>query len=110
MIALKKWDEIRGEDDCEFMFVNKTKDGLTAQVVASTFNYWCTEVFGKIVGRRVHPHLIRSSRATVLSNSLDENGKPITIEKIQKLLGHESPDTTKIYIIKEGEDELDDLF
>ena len=110
MIALKKWDEIRGEDDCEFMFVNKTKDGVTTQVAASTFNYWCTEVFSKIVGRRVHPHLIRSSRATVLSNSLDENGKPITIEKIQKLLGHESPDTTKIYIIKEGEDELDDLF
>lgn len=110
MEALKKWDEVRGEDDCPYMFVRKTKDGMTTQASADMFNYWCQEVFSEIVGRRVHPHLLRSSRATVLSNSVDAEGKPIPIDAIQKLLGHESPDTTKIYIVKDGEDELDSIF
>ena len=31
MSWLKKWLEIRGEDDCPYMFVVKTKDGNTRQ-------------------------------------------------------------------------------
>jgi integrase len=103
MEALKKWDEERGEDDCPYMFVRKTKDGKVNQISGSAFNYWCQEIFAEIVGRRVHPHLLRSSRATTLS-------KDKSIDAIQALLGHNSPDTTKIYIVKDGEDELDELF
>lgn len=110
MDALKKWDEVRGEDDCPYMFVKKNKEGQTTQASADMFNYWCQEIFSEIVGRRVHPHLLRSSRATILSNSTDEEGKAIPIESIQKLLGHNDPSTTKIYIIKEDEDELDSIF
>jgi integrase len=105
MEALKKWDEVRGEDDCEFMFVKKQKDGKIHPLQPSAFNYWCQEIFSGIVGRRVHPHLLRSSRATNLA--LSENK---SIDAIQSLLGHNSPDTTKIYIVKENEDEIDELF
>ena len=105
MEALKKWLEVRGEDDCLYMFVIKTKDGKVRQISASTFNYWCQEIFSEIVGKRVHPHLLRSSRATNLA--LAENK---SIDAIQKLLGHESPDTTQIYIVKNSDDEIDEIF
>jgi integrase len=105
MEALKKWNEERGEDDCPFMFVRKTKEGKVSQLSASTFNYWCQEIFSEIVGRRVHPHLLRSSKATNLALYGNKS-----IDAIQALLGHNSPDTTKIYIIKDGEDELDELY
>ena len=105
MEALRKWDEVRGEDKCEFMFVKKDKFGNVSKLAPSAFNYWCQEIFSEIVGRRVHPHLLRSSRATNLA--LSENK---SIDAIQSLLGHNSPDTTKIYIVKENEDEIDELF
>jgi integrase len=105
MSTIKKWLEIRGEDDCEFAFVTKTKDGKVSQISASTFNYWCSEIFTKIVGRRVHPHQLRSTRATHL---VTISGKDI--KSAQKLLGHESSDTTELYVIKEGDDDIDDAF
>lgn len=105
MEALKKWNEERGEDDCPYMFVRKTKDGKVNHLSASTFNYWCQNIFSEIVGRRVHPHLLRSSKATNLALYGNKS-----IDAIQALLGHNSPDTTKIYIVKDGEDELDELF
>jgi len=104
MQAIKKWLEVRGEDDCPYVFVKKTKDGKVNQVNPTTFNYWCSEIFSEIVGRRVHPHQLRSTRATHLVLS----GK--NIESAQALLGHESSETTKIYIVKETDDELDDAF
>jgi integrase len=105
MVAIKKWLEIRGEDDCEYVFVTKTKSGKVSQISASTFNYWCSEIFTKIVGRRVHPHQLRSTRATHL---VAISGKDI--KSAQKLLGHESSDTTELYVIKEGDDDIDDAF
>jgi integrase len=105
MEALKKWDEERGDDDNPYMFVRKTKECKVNQISASAFNYWCQEIFAEIIGRRVHPHLLRSSKATNLSLYGNKS-----IDAIQALLGHNSPDTTKIYIVKDGEDELDELY
>jgi integrase len=102
--AISKWLDVRGVDECPYVFVRKTKSGEVKQLSMSTFNDWCSGIFSDIVGRRVHPHQLRSSRATALSNE----GK--NIEKIKSLLGHDSSETTKIYIVKEGEDEVDDLF
>lgn len=104
MAAIKKWIEVRGQDACPFVFVSKSVNGVR-QVSDTTFNYWCAEVFSKIIGRRVHPHLFRSTRATHI---VTVEGK--TIESAQALLGHESAETTKIYVVKESQDELDDLF
>lgn len=102
--AIKKWLEVRGEDDCPYVFVTRTKDKVE-QVSSTTFNYWCSEIFSGIVGRRVHPHQLRATRATHL---VSNDGKDI--ESVKNLLGHQSSETTKIYVIKENEDSLDDLF
>ena len=104
---LKKWMEIRGEDDCPYMFVIKQKNGETRQVGESVFNDWCSGLFTEIVGRRVHPHLFRESRATNLV--VYENKSP---EVAQKLLGHNDVSTTtNHYIIRNDDfDESDEAF
>lgn len=104
---LKKWIEIRGEDDCPYVFVVKYKDGTTRQVGEGVFNDWCEKTFAEIVGRRVHPHLFRESRATNLVVYEHKSA-----EVAQKLLGHNDVSTTKNhYIIKSDEsDESDEAF
>lgn len=107
MKAIKRWLEYRKEqvenDDCPYVFVAKGKDGYR-QVSANTFNLWCKD-FSKIVGKDVHPHLFRSSRAT---NAVIDEGKDI--KSVQKLLGHESSETTEIYVVRDDSDDDDDLF
>ena len=104
MNALKKWIHARGEDNSPYMFVNKT-GGRAQQVSETCFNSWAANDFTRILGRRFHPHLLRTSRACQLS----EDG--VDIEKIKKLLGHESSVTTQnCYIIRKDSDDLDDLY
>lgn len=104
---LKKWLEVRGDDDCPYMFVVKQKNGITKQVGEDTFNGWCSGLFTEIVGKRVHPHLFRASRAT---NIVVYEHK--SAEVAQKLLGHNDVSTTKNhYIIKsDQDDESDEAF
>lgn len=103
---MKKWLEVRGEDDCPYMFVVKYKNGKTRQVGEDTFNGWCKK-FEKIIGRRCHPHQFRESRAT---NIVVYEHK--SAEVAQKLLGHNDVSTTKNhYIIRNDEiDESDEAF
>ncbi len=107
MYWLKKWIEARGEDECPYMFVVKQRNGETRQVGENTFNDWCSGLFTEIVGRRVHPHLFRESRATNLV--VYENKSP---EVAQKLLGHNDVSTTtNHYIIRNDDfDESDEAF
>ena len=103
---MKKWLEVRGEDDCPYMFVIKQKnDGSVRQVAEETFNGWCHDLFSKIMDRRINPHCFRMSRAT---NLVCEHGRPI--ETAQKLLGHESSETTQIYVIREDLEDANDAF
>jgi site-specific recombinase XerD len=108
MEAIKKWIEFRASqvenDDCPYIFVSKTKSGYK-QVSANTFNLWCDEFSEILGGRPVHPHLFRSSRAT---NAVIEEGKDI--KSVQKLLGHNSSQTTEIYVVRDDADDDDDLF
>lgn len=105
MDAIKKWLEVRGEDDCEFVFASK-RDGKMQQVAVSCFNDWGQKIFTPMLGRRFHPHILREARAT---SSVLEDGK--NIESVQKLLGHNSSETTQIYIIRDDDDEdSDELF
>ncbi len=103
MQALKKWLEVRGEDDCEFMFVTNYGGGVH-QVSETLFNTWAKNTFSKIIGRRAYPHQLRSSRATQLAE------EDVDIKVIQKLLGHENASTTEIYIQTDDSDELEDLY
>lgn len=105
MDALVKWLEVRGEDDCPYMFVVKTKSGKTHQVGESVFNDWCIGEFSEIVGRRTTPHNFRRSRATNLV-CYDHR----SLETAQKLLGHESSETTQMYVIREDTDDADEAF
>ncbi len=105
---MKKWLEVRGEDDCPYMFVIKQKkNGVTRQVGEDTFNGWCEKLFAKIIGRRCHPHQFRESRATNLVVYEHRSA-----EVAQKLLGHNDVSTTKNhYIIRNDEiDESDEAF
>ena len=72
-----------------------------------TLNNWCQGLFTQIVGRRVHPHLFRESRATNLV--VFQHKAP---EVAQKLLGHNQVTTTlDHYIIRNDEnDESDEAF
>lgn len=102
LFYFNKWLEVRGEDDCPYMFISGKQD--TARMVSQNgFNQWC-KCFEKIIGRRIHPHMLRMSRATNLYLS----GK--NIEAIKTLLGHKSSDTTRIYIIRDEDDDEDEIF
>lgn len=106
MEALKKWIEVRGEDDNPYVFVKKTKDGKTCeQISEGGFNYWCNTTFEKVIGRRIHPHLFRESKAT---NMVVHEKK--SIEVAQRLLGHNSSETTKIYVITDEQEDAFDAF
>jgi integrase len=102
--AIRKWLSARGDDDCPYVFVAKSGDGYK-QISPEALNRWCSYIFEKIVGRRVHPHQIRETRATSM---VVEQGKDIKIA--QKLLGHNSSLTTEIYIIRKDENDSDEAF
>lgn len=104
MSALKKWLEVRGDDDCEYMFITRYGGGIK-QVSETLFNTWATNTFSEIIGRRAYPHQLRSSRATQLS---EEDG--VNIKVIQKLLGHENSSTTEIYIQHNDAEDVEDLY
>lgn len=105
MQCIKDWLEARGDDDCEYVFVVKSGDTVH-QVGITTFNDWCSDVFTPMLGRRFHPHCLREARATDL---VVNQGK--RIEVAQSLLGHNSSETTKIYVINDSEDEdSDEIF
>ncbi len=104
MDAIKKWISVRGDDNCPFIFASK-KHGEYTQVSEATFNLWSEKYFAPIVGRRFHPHLLRETRATTM---VVEEGKDINVAK--KLLGHQSTETTQIYVVRGDEDDADEAF
>lgn len=105
MNTIKKWMEVRGEDDCEYVFVTKTKDGRCSQVSETTFNNWCSTTFTEILKKRITPHGFRRARATHMVICEDKS-----IETARRLLGHNSTDTTKIYVYSEEENDAFDAF
>lgn len=105
MEAMKKWLEVRGNDDCPYMFVTKY-GGIVRQIGETTFNNWFTNVISPIVGRPLHPHSLRASRAT---QAVVEDGKDV--ESVRQLLGHEDSSTTmNFYIVRDDDEAVDDLF
>lgn len=105
MDAFKEWLSVRGDDTCEHMFIVNYAGGVK-QVEDETFNGWATRIFTPILGRRFHPHALREARATT---SVIEDGK--SLEAVRSLLGHNSSETTKIYVCGlDDEAEADELF
>lgn len=107
MDAMKAWVEERGGidgDDCPYMFVTK-RNGKYEQVGETCFNSWAKTTFEPILGRRFHPHLLRESRAT---QAVVEDGKDINA--VKNLLGHNSSETTEIYVIRNDDNDVVELF
>ena len=105
MQAMKKWLEARGTDDCPYMFVTHY-GGTTKQASETTFNTWFANTISEIVGRQIHPHTLRASRAT---QAVVEDGK--NIEAVQQLLGHEDQSTTlNFYVVRPDSDDVGELF
>lgn len=106
MLAFKDYlDNERGEDDCPYMFVTKRFDKIVP-VTEAAVNYWSSNIFTPILGRRFHPHILREAIATDL---VVQQGK--SIESVKSLLGHESSETTKIYVCGVDEsEESNELF
>lgn len=102
--AINKWLEVRGEDDCPYVFVTK-RNGKYQQAGEGLFNDWCKDDFSKVINRRVHPHQMREKRATdmVLFENKD-------IRSAQALLGHKNSTTTEIYVIRDGSEDAEDAF
>ena len=100
--ALKRWLDERN-DDCPYVFVTKDNKGNIHQVSLSTFNNWGSGIFTDLLGRRFHPHCLREARAT---DAVVEQG--VDIEAVRQLLGHQDSSTTKIYVIKDNEDDDED--
>ena len=101
--ALKRWLEIRGDDDCPYVFVTKDNNGKWQQASLGCFNRWCSTTFTELLGRRFHPHCLREARAT---DAVIEQG--IDIEAVRQLLGHNDASTTRIYVCGGNDEELDD--
>lgn len=103
--AIEKWLEVRGEDDCPYVFVNKSKDGTVKQLTTATFNYWTAKTFSEIIGRHMFVHLIRSTRAThiVVDGNQD-------IKTAQDILGHKSSETTELYVVRDESNLADGAF
>lgn len=105
MDAFKKWIKVRGDDNLPEMFITLVH-GKKVPATAITLNNICSDVLTPILGRRIHPHAFRMSCAT---SNVIEHGK--NIEAVRALLGHESSETTKVYVCGVDDDaEADELF
>lgn len=103
--AMEKWLNARGDDDCPYMFVSHY-GGEIKQINETTFNYWFTNCFSEILGKATHPHTLRTTRATqaIVTDKKDA-------ESVRQLLGHEELSTTlNFYVIRDDDDEVDELF
>ena len=97
-VALMKYLESR-DDDCEYLFVSVKKPhrNLSKDGVEKIVRNVAKRASDKI-GKHITPHILRHTFATVAI----QGGMPIT--DISRLLGHESIDTTRIYIHSSIED------
>lgn len=106
MQYIKRWDQQRHEevakrgltDDADRLFVHIDSSGIR-NVTPAAFPYWF-EGFCDILGRHLHPHDLRTSRAT---NLVIHEHKPI--EAVAVMMGHKSEETTKtFYVISNKKD------
>lgn len=103
--AILAWLEQRGDDDVDELFVRLYKDGRVEPLQATAFNDWCANKFSEILGKRIYPHIWRVSRA---SHMVVDEGKDI--KAVQALLGHESSETSEIYVVRDNSSDLDAAF
>lgn len=107
---IKKWLEIRGEDNCNKLFIIKNGQKVK-EAKYSTLYTWC-ETFSKILKEKtgkdvvIYPHSFKANR---LSHLYYDSKLPINV--IQEYGHHESSETTlKSYIEKRNDDVINQVF
>lgn len=90
---IKKWVEVRGDDDVPNLFVTKY-NGSVKPASIYTINEWCSTTLTKLLGRNLHPHSLRSSVATDI---VMVQGKDVNVAR--SLLGHESAEVTLAHYV-----------
>ncbi|TVX86080.1 tyrosine-type recombinase/integrase [Paenibacillus agilis] len=104
MKLIKKWLDYRKENDIEseYLFITKYS-GEWKQVSKNTLQTVWTKKIGKIIDiPELHPHDFRHSGSSLLFN------KGMSLEDVQELLNHRSPDTTLKHYIKRDMKKLQD--
>ena len=101
---IKEWLDYRKKNkiECEYLFVTKYS-GDWKQVSKNTMQtLWCKKI-GKIVDvPELHPHDFRHSHSSILFN------QGMSLEDVQELLNHRSPETTLKHYIKRDMKKLQD--
>jgi site-specific recombinase XerD len=73
----------------DFLFISNRRERYSSRTIAEIVKHACAAVGIK---RKIHPHTLRHSFAT----HLIQNGN--SVNEVQALLGHKSPETTMIYV------------
>lgn len=101
--AIKEYVETRGFES-EYLFSVKYK-GIYGQISESWAGEFCRRILSPMLGRRINPHITRSSGATYLM----ERGVDVSIIS-KKVLHHESLEVTQAYLIRDEEEDKDSVF
>lgn len=107
---IKKWLEVRGNDDCDKLFIIKSDDNVRP-ISKGVLNAWCeyfSQVYKELTGKDewIYPHCFKSNR---LSNLYHEQKVPLEI--VQQYGHHSSPDVTlKSYIEQKSSTVRDIIF
>lgn len=81
--------EVRKPTKCKNIFVSNTGNPMSTQSIDRTLNKIASKAG---INRRISAHSLRRSAATDMYN------KGFTLEEVQDVLGHSSPETTQIYL------------
>ncbi len=89
LLPLKELISFENLSNKDFLFLTNRREKYSARTIAEIIKSACNIVGIK---RRIHPHTMRHSFAT----HLIQNGN--SVNEVQSLLGHKSPETTMIYV------------
>lgn len=100
---MKLWLDNRGYEH-EYLFT-VGYGGENSVISDSWANNFCTNTLSDIIGRRINPHIFKSSAITYLL----EQG--VSMNMVSQYIGqHESPETTNLYDLRDFEEERNQIF
>lgn len=79
--------------DSEYLFITRYNNEWNKVSKSTIQTNWIKKI-GSIVGKNLHAHDLRHSASSILFN------KGLPLEDVQKLLNHQSPDTTLKYYVR----------
>lgn len=90
LLDQRKKDKVNSE----YLFITKYSSEWRKVSKSTVQTSWIKKI-GKIIGKNLHSHDLRHSASSILFN------KGLPLEDVQKLLNHQSPDTTLKYYVRQ---------